>query len=101
MGTRFACAVAIVAAGCAGCSADGDHDSKPPLGLGVTNQETFVRVLESAYMAPSDADCVARQAFAAGPKKENGVYVLTQAILRDSGAACGVHDWSDYDFTDD
>jgi hypothetical protein len=54
-------------------------------------------------MSPTDAECVAREAFAAGPTTEmyaDGSYDIPQDMLAASGDACGI-DWSDYDFTTD
>ena len=100
----FAFPVLLTAAIAVGCS-DGHkgRDTEPPLGFGVRSEAHFSEVLVAYSMSQSDAECVARHAFAANPSTTNyadGSYDITQSMLAAAGVDCGI-DWSDYDFNSD
>ena len=60
-------------------------------------------VLVSYSMSRSDAECVARHAFAESPSTHvyaDGSYDIPQSMLAAAGVACRI-DWSDYDFSSD
>ena len=101
---RFAFPVVLTAAIALGCSGGNQRrDTEPPLGFGVRNEAHFSDVLVSYSVSRSDAECVARHAFAASPSTDvyaDGSYDITQSLLAAAGVDCGI-DWSDYDFSSD
>ncbi len=97
--------IGLIAIGAVGssCSRVDGNSEEPPLGFGVDDEAQLGVVLGGYGMSPSQAECVARVAFAANPLTElyaDGSYDITQAMLAAGGEDCGV-DWSDYDFTTD
>jgi hypothetical protein len=94
----------LAVAGFAACGGgDAQKSGEPPVGWGVNDEEQLALMLFGYGMPSSQAECVARAAFAANPSTDTHAdrsYDITQALFVAAGDECGV-DWSDYDFTGD